>query len=84
VSLPGIRDRDDLQVFACDISTSKFPQKDEPGVRKITFFQHDVTEPFPDEFLGTFDLINVCFLAYALTNQRWKVALRHLYSLLSE
>ena len=83
VALPGVRDRG-LQVFACDISTAKFPRNDEPGVKKITFFQHDVTKPFPDELLGTFDLINICFLGYALTAQGWKVALRNLYSLLSE
>ena len=83
VSLPGVCDRD-LQVFACDISTAKFPRNDEPEVKKITFFQHDITQPFPEEFLGTFDLINICFLVYALTEQGWKVALRNLYSLLSE
>jgi ubiquinone/menaquinone biosynthesis C-methylase UbiE len=85
VSLPGVRDRN-VQVYACDISTAKFPRKDsdKSEVRKITFFQHDVTNPFSDELLGTFDLINVCFLVYALTAPGWKVALQNMYSLLSE
>ena len=61
MSLPSVRDRDHLEVFACDISTAKFPRKDEPEVRKIKIFQQDVTKSFPDEFLGTFDLVNVHF-----------------------
>jgi len=77
VSLPDVCDRD-LQVFACDISTAKFPRSGEPEVRKITFFQQDVTKPFPDELLGTFDLINLSCLSYALTAQGWKVALRNI------
>jgi hypothetical protein len=86
VSMPDVRDRKDrdLQVFACDISTEKFPRKDEPEVRKINFFQHDVTKPFPDDFLGTFDLINLRCLSFALTAEGWKVMLKNLYSLLSE
>jgi SAM-dependent methyltransferase len=83
MSHPDVRDRD-LQVFACDISTAKFPRNDEPEVRKITFFEQDVTKAFPDEFIGTFDLINLSCLSYGLTAQGWKVALRNLYSLLSE
>jgi hypothetical protein len=34
--MPGIHDRD-VQVFACDISTSKFPKRDGPEIRKIFF-----------------------------------------------
>lgn len=83
MSHPDVCDRN-LQVFACDISMEKFPRNDEPEVRKITFFQQDVTKAFPDEFLGTFDLINLSCLSYGLTAQGWKVALRNLYSLLSE
>ncbi len=66
VSQPDVRDRD-VQVFACDISTAKFPQADEPDVDRITFFQHDVTKPFPDEMLGTFDLVNTTLMCFALT-----------------
>ena len=83
MSLPDFRDRN-LQVFACDITTAKFPQNDEPEVRKIKFFQQDVTKPFPDELLGTIDLINISFLTFALTAQGWNIALKNLYSLLSE
>ena len=83
VSLPYVCNRD-LQVFACDISTAKFPRNDGPEVRKITWFQQDVTKPFEDGLLGTFDLINLSFVSFALTAQGWQVALQNLYSLLSE
>ncbi|KAH9160957.1 hypothetical protein EDB89DRAFT_1914202 [Lactarius sanguifluus] len=55
VSKPNVRDRD-VQVFACDISSTKFPQEIKSDVDKITFFEHDVTKPFPDNMLRTFDL----------------------------
>jgi SAM-dependent methyltransferase len=83
VSRPDVRDRG-VQVFACDISTAKFPQADKPDANKITFFQHDVTKPFPDEMLGTFDLVNMTYLGFALTAPGWKLALKNLRRLLSE
>lgn len=83
VSRPDVRDRG-VQVFGCDISTAKFPRADTPDAEKITFFQHDVTKPFPDDMLGTFDLVNMTYLGFALTAQAWKVALKNLRRLLSE
>ncbi|KAH9074935.1 S-adenosyl-L-methionine-dependent methyltransferase [Lactarius deliciosus] len=77
VSQPEVRDRG-VQVFACDISAAKFPQADKPDVDKITFFQHDVTKPFPDDMLGTFDLVHMAFVCWALTVQGWKSALQNL------
>ncbi|KAH9044029.1 S-adenosyl-L-methionine-dependent methyltransferase [Lactarius hengduanensis] len=81
VSQPEVRDRG-VQVFACDISVAKFPQADGPDVDKITFFQHDVTKPFPDDMLGTFDLVHMAFMCWALTVQGWKSALQNLRDLL--
>ncbi|KAI9458403.1 S-adenosyl-L-methionine-dependent methyltransferase [Lactarius psammicola] len=81
VSQPDVRDRG-VQVFACDISIAKFPQADKPDVKKIAFFQQDVTKPFPDEMLGTFDLVNMTYLGFALTVQGWKLALQNLHDLL--
>ncbi|KAN0132793.1 S-adenosyl-L-methionine-dependent methyltransferase [Lactarius tabidus] len=82
VSRPDVRDRG-VQVFACDISTAKFPQADKPDANKINFFQHDVTKPFPDEMLGTFDLVNMTYLGFALTAPGWKIALKNLRRLLT-
>ncbi|KAH8980792.1 S-adenosyl-L-methionine-dependent methyltransferase [Lactarius akahatsu] len=81
VSQPNVRDRG-VQVFACDLSSAKFPQENEPDVDKITFFEHDVTKPFPDKMLRTFDLVNMSFMCGALTEQGWKSALQNLRDLL--
>jgi len=83
LSLPCIYDRD-IQVFVCDITTNNFPRGNEPEVRKIKFFEQDVTKPFPNELLGTFDLINFGLMSFVLRAQEWKAALRNVYSLLSE
>ncbi|KAH9044031.1 S-adenosyl-L-methionine-dependent methyltransferase [Lactarius hengduanensis] len=74
MSQPEVRSRG-VQVFACDISAAKFPQADGSGVGKITFFQQDVTKPFPDDMLGTFDLVH-------MTCCGWKSALQNLRDLL--
>ena len=65
-SLPEVRDSN-IQVFACDISSEKFLQGINLPEKQITFFQQDVTKQFPDELLGTFDLINLTLISYALT-----------------
>ncbi|KAH9017028.1 hypothetical protein EDB84DRAFT_1567010 [Lactarius hengduanensis] len=82
MSQPEVRSRG-VQVFACDISAAKFPQADGSGVGKITFFQQDVTKPFPDDMLGTFDLVHMTCMCWALTVQGWKSALQNLRDLLS-
>ncbi|KAH9034625.1 S-adenosyl-L-methionine-dependent methyltransferase, partial [Lactarius pseudohatsudake] len=81
VSQPNVRDRD-VQVFACDLSSAKFPQAGKLDVDKIAFFEHDVTKPFPDEMLGTFDLVNMSCMCLALTVQGWKPALQNMRDLL--
>jgi ubiquinone/menaquinone biosynthesis C-methylase UbiE len=82
-SLPEVH-KNNIQVFACDISDEKFLQGNKPGVKQITFFQQDITKPFPDELLGTCDLVNLTLLVYSLTSRGWKIALQNLRSLLSE
>ena len=82
-SLPEVQNSN-IQVFACDISSEKFLQGNKPTAKQITFFQQDVTKPFSDELLGTFDLINLAFVSYALTSRGWEIALQNLCSLLSE
>ncbi|KAH9024116.1 hypothetical protein EDB84DRAFT_1402093 [Lactarius hengduanensis] len=81
VSQPNVRDRG-VQVFACDLSSAKFPRENKPDADKITFFEHDVTKPFPDKMLRTFDLVNMSFMCGALTEQGWKLALQNLRGLL--
>ena len=71
VSLPEVQ-KNNIQVYACDISCEKFLKGYNSAVKQIMFFQQDVTKPFPEELLGTFDLVNQSFLSYALTSQGWE------------
>jgi len=80
-SLPEVHDSN-VQVFACDVSREKILQGNKHPAKQIRFFQQDVTKPFPDELLGTFDLVNLAFVSYALTSQGWEMALQNLHSLL--
>ena len=82
-SLPEVRDSD-VQVFACDISSEKYLQGNNPPEKQVTFFQQDITKQFPDELLGTFDLVNLTLVSYALTSKGWEMALQNLHNLLSE
>ena len=49
----------DLEFVGFDISPSQFPQgqgRDDDG---LTFVAHDMTYPFPQEYYGHFDLVNI-------------------------
>ena len=78
--------KSNIRGFACDISNKNFPQVSVPAEKQITLFQQDIIKPFPDEPLGTFDLINLTFVRYALTLQWWKLSLQNMrsFSLLSD
>ncbi|KAF8492967.1 S-adenosyl-L-methionine-dependent methyltransferase, partial [Russula emetica] len=82
-SQPEVQKRN-IQIFACDIDDTKFLQgnKLQVAAKHVSFFQQDVTKPFPDELLGTFDLVNLILLSCALTSQGWKMALQNFRSLL--
>ena len=45
-----------------DISSEQFQQENCPG---IEFVLHDATQPFPDQYQETFDLVHVRLLSYA-------------------
>jgi len=81
-SQPEVQRRN-IQIFACDIDGTKFLQGNKLAPKRVSFFQQDVTKPFPEELLGTFDLVNLLLLCCALTSQGWKMALQNLRSLLS-
>jgi SAM-dependent methyltransferase len=82
-SQPEVQRRN-IQIFACDIDDTKFLQGNRLAAKHVSFFRQDITKPFPDELLGTFDLVNLLLLCCALTSQGWKMALQNLRSLLSE
>jgi len=80
-SQPEVQRRN-IQIFACDIDGTKFLQGNKLAEKHVSFFQQDVTKPFPDELLGTFDLVNLLLLCCALTSHGWKMALQNLRGLL--
>ncbi|EIM91891.1 uncharacterized protein STEHIDRAFT_164316 [Stereum hirsutum FP-91666 SS1] len=72
-----------LQLWACDISTAKFPEKEIADSVGLKTFEQDVTKPFPSELYGTFDLVHMTLLVYALTEDGWKKALQNCKDLLT-
>lgn len=48
----------------------------------VSFYQHNLLEPFPTEFLGQYDVVNARALVVALSHDEWEPALRNLTSLL--
>ncbi|OHF02874.1 methyltransferase domain-containing protein [Colletotrichum orchidophilum] len=56
------------------------PQQQQPT---LEFRKHDVLQPFPAEFRGTFDLVHVRLLALGLKKDDWDVAVGHLRALLA-
>lgn len=71
-----------LRLRICDISTAKFPPEDILARAGIEAFQHDVLTPFPLEMQGTIDLVNMNYLVYALTEEKWKIALKNVHDVL--
>lgn len=49
----------------------------------IKTFQQDITQPFPDELYGKFDLVQAFMLVGSLTEAGWKRALENYRRLLS-
>jgi len=88
VKIPQVQSRlsptgaaDPVNIFACDLSPTKFP-KSVTDPLGIHFFVQDVTKPFPEEMYGTFDLIHIGLLCFALTSEGWGQALPNIHRLL--
>ena len=72
------------EIFASDITLSKFPTKDVLDKAGIKTFEQDITKPFPEGLRGTFDLVHASALVMALTEDGWKSMLKNVYDLLGE
>lgn len=59
-----------------------FPHKDALP-ENITFHHQNFLEPFPDEYLGEYDVVNVRVMVVALSSDEWEPAVRNLMTLLS-
>ncbi|KAJ5986652.1 hypothetical protein N7451_011017 [Penicillium sp. IBT 35674x] len=64
-----------------DLSDAMFPNKDELPVN-IMFHHQDLLLPFPDEYLGKYDVVNVRVMVVALSSHEWEPAVRNLMTLL--
>ena len=70
------------QLDGFDLSDVMFPRKDAlPD--NITFHHQNLLEPFPDEYLGEYDVVNVRLMMVALSSDEWEPAVRNLVTLLS-
>ena len=73
-----------LDIYACDITLSKFPPAEIMDTAGIKTFVQDLTKPFPEEMHGTFDLVHMTYLVYALPEPAWKLVLKNIHDVLSE
>ena len=59
----------DHEFVGFDISPSQFPHPEDEaasGNAHVDFVVHDITEPFPPQYHGKFDLVHVRLLSYAI------------------
>ncbi|VDC01100.1 unnamed protein product [Peniophora sp. CBMAI 1063] len=71
------------EIYASDITLSKFPPEDVLQRARIRTLQQDLTKPFPDDMKGTFDLVHTAALVVALTEDDWNNMLKNVYDLLA-
>ncbi|KAJ5385072.1 hypothetical protein N7517_002983 [Penicillium concentricum] len=69
------------QLDGFDLSGVMFPSKNILP-ENITFHHQNLLEPFPDEFLGEYDVVNVRVMVVALSHDEWEPAVRNLMTLL--
>jgi hypothetical protein len=73
----------DAQIDGFDVSTAQFPP---PAwlPANVALYLHDVFEPYPEEFRGKFDLVQIRAFTSFLTPENVDTLMRHLTSLLSK
>jgi hypothetical protein len=69
-------------IFGFDITDTHFPTKDIP--ENVRFCQHDMRTPFPEEYIGKFDLVCIRLVQLGLRGEEWDLSVRQLVTLLSE
>ncbi|CAI7677137.1 unnamed protein product [Penicillium manginii] len=72
---------EDCQHDGFDLSDAMF-FKNTPRPTNVSFIQHNLLEPFPTQFIGQYDVVNVRAMVVALSSDEWEPALRNLISLL--
>ncbi|EEH47087.2 uncharacterized protein PADG_03185 [Paracoccidioides brasiliensis Pb18] len=64
-----------------DISLAQVPDRD-VFPSDINYYVQDILEPFPDNFLGQYDVVHVKLLVMGLKVNEWELAIRNLKKLL--
>ncbi|PMD22808.1 hypothetical protein NA56DRAFT_747427 [Hyaloscypha hepaticicola] len=73
----------EIQLVGFDISKNQFPDPDADGVPKnVSFEAQDPLQPFPHEYLGTFDMVSVRMVASTPASNEWESFARNISSLL--
>ncbi|KAL4941976.1 hypothetical protein BDV06DRAFT_193277 [Aspergillus oleicola] len=68
------------QLDGFDLSDSMFARVNLPA--NINFYHQNLLEPFPEEFLDKYDVLNVRVMVVALSSEEWGLAVRNLMTLL--
>ncbi|GLI77748.1 hypothetical protein PoHVEF18_006042 [Penicillium ochrochloron] len=69
------------QLDGFDISDALLPDKSSLP-ENITFYLQNLLQPFPEQFIGKYDVVNVRVMVVALSSNEWEPAVRNLMTLL--
>ena len=72
-----------LHLVGFDISAEQFPTRDDQ-LPEVDFVVHDMTIPFPEQYHGRFDLVNMRFLVYALNEVALQKVIENIAVILSK
>ncbi|CAM1507709.1 Fc.00g045570.m01.CDS01 [Cosmosporella sp. VM-42] len=71
----------DTQLYGFDISAAQFPAP-EARPSNVFLYEHNVTQPFPEEYHGTFDIVAVRLITAGLRGDDWNAAVSNVSMLL--
>ncbi|KAI0132891.1 S-adenosyl-L-methionine-dependent methyltransferase [Xylariales sp. AK1849] len=71
----------DTQLYGFDISAAQFPAP-EARPSNVSLHEHNVTNPFPEEYHGSFDMVAVRLITAGLRGDDWDAAVRNVSALL--
>ena len=67
-----------------DVSAAQFPSDEEKESQGIQFMVHDATKSFPGQYHGTFDLVHVRLLSYAIQAGDLRSVVENVVEILSQ
>lgn len=72
----------ETQFVGFDISDKQFPApEDRPG--NVSLHEHSALDPFPEEYIGTFDVVAVRLITPGLRTGDWDATVKNTSALLS-